>query len=596
MEINELIKEGEISRICHENCHLKNISYFCENHNEFFCECCLKKEENCKKLQFNTFKDMQKNKIKANIKNLEKISNIIEEKNDKLKNIYGQINNNLNKLINDINLVFSSLINELSSKQKDLLLIVKKKYNIQFFENSFKEFDNLNNDIKKLIKKEEIFKAKWSDKSDINDCIPIKKNIEEMKNINDNINQHISSKEKYEKKLKEEHKKLNLFLSKIENFHQNFKNNNKETYNVFNNLLKTLVPIANNLDKKQIKNVEESKGKNNNNIVVKTGNIKTNNFFTSKDIQIKLSEIFDYFKIYSNNFFDDNEEIENQKIGEFLLKVANISRLSYNHSNIILKIMYNDFKEYKNNYEKNTITYLNEIKEEFSSWVKNNINDIINKISNYLNDLGISYIKEEEDYNNRKFFKKLISELSILFFECELSFPPIKIDFNLTENIFINDKMIDFAHNRGKKKVNFVFFPSFQSNNNYLDNGKQWVFTYVDRKKKTFYFEDMKLEPLLEKNKFCIPKLSEILELNVKIIQKKTIIPIINYSISEKSKKEFIFYLKNKKDNTTFKITSEKQIEIEEDLDLIKLDFYLMSEYILSYPKNDIIINKDNNI
>ncbi len=183
-----------------------------------------------------------------------------------------------------------------------------------------------------------------------------------------------------------------------------------------------------------------------------------NNFFISKDIQINLSQIYDYFKIYSNNFFDDNEEIENQKIGEFLLKVANLSRISYNHSNIILKIIYEESIKTLNKYDEKIITSFNDFKEEFSSWVKNNISDIENKISSYFNNLEISYIKEEKDNNNKDFFNRLIKDLSILFFKCELSFPSIQIDFNLTDKNFDYEKMIDFAHNKGKKKSILFFF------------------------------------------------------------------------------------------------------------------------------------------
>ena len=155
--------------------------------------------------------------------------------------------------------------------------------------------------------------------------------------------------------------------------------------------------------------------------------------------------------------------------------------------------------------------------------------------------------------------------------------------------------MFDYVHNKGNKKVNFVFFPSFESNNNYLDNGKQWVFTYTNGKNKTFYFKDIKLEPLIEKNKFYIPKLSDKFELDIEIIPKKYIIPHLNYRIPDKSKKEFNYYFKNNKENKIIKFISDKQVIIEDYLDFIKCDFYLMSKYILSYPKNN-IINKDNNI
>ena len=53
--------------------------------------------------------------------------------------------------------------------------------------------------------------------------------------------------------------------------------------------------------------------------------------------------------------------------------------------------------------------------------------------------------------------------------------------------------MIDFI-NRGKnRKVNFVILPSLFSNENYLQNGKFWVYTYLDN---DFKFEESDLHPL----------------------------------------------------------------------------------------------------
>ena len=68
------------------------------------------------------------------------------------------------------------------------------------------------------------------------------------------------------------------------------------------------------------------------NIVDKTENNKIqnnvqSNSFISKDIQNYYSEIIDYYKRYSVNYIDDDEPY-NKTIGEFLEKVANISRKS----------------------------------------------------------------------------------------------------------------------------------------------------------------------------------------------------------------------------------------------------------------------------
>ena len=63
------------------------------------------------------------------------------------------------------------------------------------------------------------------------------------------------------------------------------------------------------------------------------------NVYTSKDIQNYYSEIIDYFKRYSANYIDDNDNPENKTIGEFLEKIANISRKSYNDSNKFLELL-----------------------------------------------------------------------------------------------------------------------------------------------------------------------------------------------------------------------------------------------------------------
>ena len=57
----------------------------------------------------------------------------------------------------------------------------------------------------------------------------------------------------------------------------------------------------------------------------------------------------------------------------------------------------------------------------------------------------------------------------------------------MADNDFNSEKMIDFI-NRGKdRKVNFVILPKLFADNNYLKNGKYWVFTYT---KNTCKFQD----------------------------------------------------------------------------------------------------------
>ena len=144
--------------------------------------------------------------------------------------------------------------------------------------------------------------------------------------------------------------------------------------------------------------------------------------------------------------------------------------------------------------------------------------------------------------------------------------------------------MEDLADNKGKgeKKINFVVFPSLISNGEFLQKGKQYVFTYFnEEKKKTFYFENINLEPLIEENKkFYIPRLKD--ELKINLI--KILIPEINYKIAENIKRDYKFLLKNRKTNEEKEeVIKNSFIKIGENEECIKCDFYLMSEYISSF-------------
>ena len=148
--------------------------------------------------------------------------------------------------------------------------------------------------------------------------------------------------------------------------------------------------------------------------------------------------------------------------------------------------------------------------------------------------------------------------------------------------------MEDLANNKGKRKrkINFVVFPSLISNGEFLKKGKQYVFTYFDdEKKKTFYFENINLEPLIEENeKFYIPRLKD--ELKISFV--RILIPEINYKIAEKVKTEYRFYIRDKKKHDEKVVNEYYLIKIGENEECTKCDFYLMGEYI-----STLIINKE---
>ena len=136
----------------------------------------------------------------------------------------------------------------------------------------------------------------------------------------------------------------------------------------------------------------------------------------------------------------------------------------------------------------NNISFEDEkVKKDFSLWIKT-----LEKEKNRLT-LYESILKQEKPYfigvsgQAEKYLINLYYDLSIMYFHCHISFPLVEITFFLADNEFDSEKMIDFI-NRGKdRKVNFVILPKLFSDNNYLKNGKYWVFTYT---KNTFRFQD----------------------------------------------------------------------------------------------------------
>ena len=354
--------------------------------------------------------------------------------------------------------------------------------------------------------------------------------------------------------------------------------------NIFNLKYNDIQKYLNDIEKKFVDKTENDEIQD---------KIQNFNVFTSKDIQNYYSEIIDYFKRYSTNYIDDDDEPENKTVGEFLEKVANISRKSYNDSNKFLELLYDKFNNIKNKSE-TIISSVDQFKMEFSSWVKNNKQFMENNLEYFIKERNIDkYINEQKEQNKKNYLEKLYKDLLTLYFQCELSFPSIIINFKKEEEYDFS-KMEDLAYNtgKGKKQINFVVFPSLISNEEFLKKGKQYVFTYFDnKKKKTFYFEKINLEPLIEENKkFYIPGLKD--ELKINFI--KILIPEINYKISEKVKTEYKFLLKNKKTGEKKEETKNSLIKIGKDEEFIKCDFYLMSEYILTFKrkKEDNGINK----
>ena len=300
---------------------------------------------------------------------------------------------------------------------------------------------------------------------------------------------------------------------------------------------------------------------------------------TSKDIQIKLGELTREFESYSGNFINDDEQ--NEKIlGQNLLNIANISRYSYNQSNNYLRNLYKYF-ENDNKEKEIIISSPDEIRIQFYFWFKNNKNQTLIKSirDHYIANFPKEYLKNIKQQIDINYIKKLNINLFDLYFQSKLSFPPVEIKFLDEKEVNYDSKrMIDFFDNRikGIKKINFEYFPSFYSNETFLENGKHWVFTYRDNKNFNKNIHLLKLE-----NNYNFPNLGEIISLD--IVEKKYLVPKINYRIKEGINYEYHYFLSNKRDGKIREKKSNLHVEIDENEKLVKCDFILMNKCILTF-------------
>ena len=275
----------------------------------------------------------------------------------------------------------------------------------------------------------------------------------------------------------------------------------KEFENWKNELLSNLnIEISKTLFWNEENNIEMEK-ENDNNIAKEIRIESELNGFTSKDIEDENKEITRYIQDEAYNYMTGEDKIENEYVAAFLKYVAKISRCSYDVAIELFNNIEKDYKEQK--HEKNEKKEINlnnkEDLREFSSFVKRLENE--DKMKNYYD----YYLKkfnlysEKEIKENKDFFPKLFRDLTMMYLHTKISSPLVEINFEADED-FNSEKMIDFI-NRGKnRKVNFVILPSLYANGRFLQNGKTWVFTYIND---TFRFDkEVITQTLNKKDKF----------------------------------------------------------------------------------------------
>ena len=218
--------------ICKEKNHKNELEYFCKDHNQLCCVACISKikgygngqHSDCNICHINDIKEEKKNKLNENIKNLEELSNIIEDSIKKLKIIITEINNNKEQLKIEIIKKFTQIRNSINEREDKLLAQIDNKYNEIFLkedDNIIKKSEKLPNIIKISLEKGKLINEKWNNNenklnSNINDCLQIENSIKTINTLNENIEKYNNQKIKL--KFEDINDNLNIIIKNINEF------------------------------------------------------------------------------------------------------------------------------------------------------------------------------------------------------------------------------------------------------------------------------------------------------------------------------------------------------------------------------------------
>lgn len=228
---------------------------------------------------------------------------------------------------------------------------------------------------------------------------------------------------------------------------------------------------------------EELKKKNNENILSfkfskyinpYNGELRMDNSYLAKDIENEYIIIQSDIQQLCLEKDDDDEEMENEFLGKFLDRLKKISLDAKKSADDLEEGLFKEFQKCKAEYSG---LQEEKCKTEFSSWIKNSINEK-QLLENFCKN------KIKPDYNEED--KGLFFKLTSIYFKCKASSEDIefrKLENDDLDSDFNSEKMIDLAQIRGnKKKVNFEVLPGLYHNGQFFQKGKIHVFAYIPGK------------------------------------------------------------------------------------------------------------------
>ena len=187
--------------------HCMELEYYCKTHNQLCCAACIAKiktkgngkHKNCKVFNISKIKNIKKEKLEGNIKNLEDLSIELESSIKELKSIFEDINKSKENLKKEVQNVFTKIRTELNNREDKLLLEIDEKFKKLFFNEDFiKKSEKLPNLVKISLEIGKIKENDWEDENKlskiINDCIKIEDTIKNINIAYDKIKEYNSNK------------------------------------------------------------------------------------------------------------------------------------------------------------------------------------------------------------------------------------------------------------------------------------------------------------------------------------------------------------------------------------------------------------------
>ena len=194
--------------LCTHKKHSLELEFYCQTHNKLCCAACISKikvkgkgqHKDCEVCYIKKIKNIKKQYLDKNLKNLKELSNKLEPSIKELKSIYEKINDRKEKLKIDVQKKFTKLKCEINNREDKLLEEIDKKYNELFFkEELIRESEKLPNLVKLSLEKVKMNENDWNDDNLlpklINESINIENAIININNVYEKIKKFNSNEE-----------------------------------------------------------------------------------------------------------------------------------------------------------------------------------------------------------------------------------------------------------------------------------------------------------------------------------------------------------------------------------------------------------------